>query len=326
MHAKQSRLAPAVRTVLFLLLAALSFQTASNVLRAKSYAEASAAIYAEPRDSLDVIFLGASHMLNAVSPRQLWAEHGIASNNLAQNGQVLPVTYYHLQEALRYQKPRLIVVDIYKAIQESLIDSSASAHYTLDSMTFGPPKLRAVLDLLPPEEWAEYLLDVVAYHSRWKELTAADFQAPDFSERGAQALYDTAPLPDFQVMGEEETAPAAPTALRYLEKIVELCREEGVELLLVAVPFATPEDDDMSRQEVVNGMAAYAAEWGVPYVNMMHATEEMGFDFATDMADIYHNNWLGMEKTTAWLGDYLCAHYDLPDRRGDPDYSGWEEP
>lgn len=325
MRAKPSHLPALLRTAAFLLVLVLALGGASSVLRAKNYASASGAFYLEPENSLDVLLLGSSHMLNAVSPLQLWEERGIVSHNLAQNGQVLPVTYYHLQEALRTQRPRLVVLDVYKAIQDSLIDSHASLHYTLDNMRPGLPKLRAVLDLLPAEEWAQFLLNVTVYHSRWKELTAEDFLPPDATEKGAEALFKITPLPDFQVLPETETAPPAPSALDYLERIVDLCREEAVPLLLVAVPFATPEPDDMNRQQVVNALAAYAEAWGVPFVNMMHHTEEMGFDYGADMADVYHANWRGMEKITAWLGAYLAQAYDLPDRRSDPQYAAWDE-
>lgn len=323
---KFSRLRGAVRAVAFLMLFLFLFQTVSGVLRSKSLKFASAAIYEERRNSLDVIFMGSSHMLNAVSPVQLWTEHGIASNNYGQNGQVLPVSYYALQEALRRQKPKLIVLDIYKVVQDTLIDTKANLHFTLDNMRFGLPKLRAVFDLLPEEDRVEFLLDISLYHTRWKDLTEEDFQPTDTTERGAQALFNTfRPYEGWDVVPESETAVPVEVELDYLERIVDLCRGEKVELLLVAVPFTTPEDDEFSRQATVNAMAAYAAEWDVPFVNLMHRTDEMGFDFSADMADVYHVNWMGMEKVTAWLGDYLAREYELPDHRGEAKYRDWDE-
>lgn len=321
-----SRLRGAARAVAFLLLFLFLFQTVSGVLRSKSMKFAGAAIYEERRNSLDVIFMGSSHMLNAVSPVQLWDEHGIASNNLAQNGQVLPVSYYALQDALRRQKPKLVVLDVYKVVQDTLIDTKANLHFTLDNMRFGLPKLRAVFDLLPEEDRVEFLLDISLYHTRWKDLTEEDFQRTDTTERGAQALFDTfRPYEGWTVLPESETAVPAEVEIRYLEKIVELCRREEVELLLVAVPFTTPEDDEFNRQAVVNAMAGYAGDWGVPFVNLMHRTDEMCFDFSADMADVYHVNWRGMEKVTAWLGGYLAREYALPDHRGEAGYKDWDE-
>ena len=219
-----------------------------------------------------------------------------------------------------------MVLDVYKVVQDSLIDSKASLHYTLDNMSFGLPKLRAIFELLEPEDRAEYLLDIILYHTRWKELTEEDFQKPDTTEKGAQALFTTArPYEGWTVLPESETAPPAEVEIAYLERIVELCRQEGIELLLTAAPFTTPEDDDLNRQAAVNAVTGYAEAWGVPFVNLMHRTEEMDFDFSTDMADTYHVNWRGMEKVTAWLGDYLEGHYSLPDHRGEASYSRWDE-
>lgn len=324
MHAKPSRLPEILRTVIFLLVLALVLYAAAGVLRTKQYASFSAALYQEPENSLDVLLMGSSHMLTGVSPLLLWENYGIVSNNLAQNGQVIPVTYYHLREALRTQKPRLVVLDIYKAMQDSLIDTKASLHYTLDNMRFGLPKIQAALDLAPEEDRGEYLLDLIAYHDRWKELATEDFQPLDLSQKGGETLFYTTPLPDFHPLPETETAELAPSAITYLEKIVELCREEGIKLLMVALPFATPEDDDMNRQQCVNGMAAYARQWDVPYVNMLHLTDEFGFDYGTDLADLYHANRQGMEKITGWLGAYLTEHYALPDHRGEDAYADWD--
>ncbi|MDE7261219.1 MAG: hypothetical protein K2N78_04035 [Oscillospiraceae bacterium] len=324
MRPKPSGLWEVVRTVVFLLVLALVLHVTARVLRSKEYTAYNSAIYDEDRNSLDVLLMGSSHMLTAVSPLQLWEEHGITSNNLAQNGQVIPVTYYQLLEALRTQTPTLVVLDAYKVIQDSLIDAPASLHYTLDGMRPGMPKLRAAFDLLP-EERAEYLVDLIAYHDRWKELTEQDFLPLDTASKGVEVLFSTTPMADFQIFPPEVKEEPAPSAIEYLEKIVDLCRERDISLLLVAVPFATPEDDDMHRQESVNALADYAEDWGVPYINMMHLTGEFGFDYGTDMADIYHVNWRGMEKVTGWLGDYLTEHYDLPDHRGESAYADWDQ-
>lgn len=303
----------ALRAAAFVLLFLLLFQRASGILRDKSYTFATAPLYERGLGDVDVLFMGSSHMLNGVSPLLLEEEQGITSLNLGQNGQVLPVTYYALQEAFRYQRPRLVVLDIYKVVQDSLIDSHVSLHFTLDNMSFGLPKLRAVFDLLPAGERAAYLFDIIAYHTRWKELGEKDFAPADTAGRGAQALYSTqAPYPGWEVIPETETAPPAQVEIEYLEKIVELCRKEKVELLFIALPFTTPEDDPLHRQAAVNSMNAYAQEWDVPFVNMMYRVGEMGLDFHTDMADVYHLNWRGMEKATLWLGEYLAAHYGLP--------------
>ena len=311
-HEKKPARAGVVRTLLFVLLFAALFRAVSAVLEEKRYRDSMAAFYAEPRNSVDVLLLGSSHLHNGVSSPRLLERCGIRSNNFAQNGQVLPQTWFALQEALRRQKPKVVVLDVYKVVQDTLINSRTAMHYTADHMRLGAPKLRMLWELLPAGERAEYLFDLIAYHTRWKELTEADFAPPDTSGLGFEPLTGHyTPWEGWAVLPEEIKAPPAEIEIEYLDRIVSLCREEGIELLLLTVPLTTPEEDELDRQAVLNGMSDYAAEHGLPYLNLMHCAEEMGFDFMTDMADMYHVNARGAEKVTDYLGEYLLSHYSL---------------
>lgn len=307
--------------VTFLLLLALILSLVSEAFRPRD----AQVFYDEPRDSLDVLFLGSSHMLNAVSPMELWREYGMASCNLSENGQVLPVTYYVLLDALRRQSPKLVVVDVYKVVQDTLYDTKSYLHTSLDGMPMGLAKLRAVYDLLPAGERTEFLFDLVLYHDRWRDPEGLQRQTRDPDFKGYAPLTAVAPHEGFLVLPESETASPPKTGVDYLEKIVKLCRDRGVELLFIAAPFTTPVPDDMDRQRRVNAVAELAETWDVPFINMMHRLDEMDFDLSADLADTYHANVSGMKKITAYLGDYIAAHYAVPDRRGDSRYESWDE-
>ena len=306
-----------LRALAFLLLTLALLHAVSEVLEEKRYRDSVAAFYAEPKNSVEVLLLGASKVHNGVSAPQLERDFGIRTNNFAQNGQVLPETYYFLEEALQYQTPKVVVLDPYKVVQDDKTNGRVALHYSTDFLRLGLPKLRMIFDLIEPAERPEYLFNIIAYHTRWKELTDADYLPPDVSEKGTQTLHGHyQPYAGWEVVPEEITAPPAQIQIDYLDRIVALCRERGIELLLVSVPFTTPEDDDLHRQAVCNGMKDYAAENGLPYLNLMHRTEEMGFDFWTDMSDMYHVNAQGMEKVTAYLGAYLTEHYDVGGKQG----------
>ena len=36
-------------------------------------------------------------------------------------------------------------------------------------------------------------------------------------------------------------------------------------------------------------------------------------------------NYMGAEKYTKYLAEYISEHYDVPDRRGDEKYESWSE-
>lgn len=313
-----------LRVVCFLLLFALLFQWVSDVLRPVRHPGGE--FRREPANTLDVLFCGSSRMLNGVSPLRLYEHYGIPSYNLGQNGQVLSVTYYVLLDALTRQKPKVVVLDVYKVIHDTVYGTEGDLHVSMDDVPLGPAKVRSALDLLSPEYRAEFLADIIVYHSRWKELTPESFNTPNGVEKGAQALYGLCQLPEgWSIIPEEQTSPPVALQLEYLEKIVRLCQDRGIEVLLISLPFSTPPDDDLNRQAVINSIAASAERWGVPFINFMYRLDELNFDFTEDMHDVYHLNYKGMDKATLWLGEYLRSQYGLPDRRGEGAYGDWDE-
>ena len=49
-------------------------------------------------------------------------------------------------------------------------------------------------------------------------------------------------------------------------------------------------------------------------------------DYLTDCYDdSSHLNPSGAKKVTAYLGNYMMSHYEIPDRRNDPAYAKWHD-
>ena len=103
--------------------------------------------------------------------------------------------------------------------------------------------------------------------------------------------------------------------MAYLDRIVALCRDQGIELIMVKSPCLYPawyEEWDAWLEE-------YAERNGVAYINAIPLMDEMGIDLATDTYDggIHLNVW-GAEKYTRWLGAYLQERGLIEDQRLDP--------
>lgn len=69
--------------------------------------------YKMERNTVDVLFFGSSHAASSFSPQILYDRYGITSYNLGCEQQNLITSYYWLKEALRFQKPKAIVLDCY---------------------------------------------------------------------------------------------------------------------------------------------------------------------------------------------------------------------
>ena len=67
--------------------------------------------YRQPRDTVDVLAVGTSIAYAGINTNVLWEEYGIAAYDLCSAEQPFWVTYYTLQEALKTQTPRVILLD-----------------------------------------------------------------------------------------------------------------------------------------------------------------------------------------------------------------------
>ena len=271
-------------------------------------------------EDFDVLFLGSSHVIQGVYPMELWADYGIVSYNLGGHGSRIPTTYWTLVQALKKTTPKLVVIDGYYLNGDDKLGEQKSGHThdALDPWPMSLEKLAAVFDLMPDKRNAvEYLWDFVTYHGRWSALTRNDF-APSCVEKGAytyvnvaQPLYRPDPE-DTQVM-EAETV-----GVQYLRKMIRLCQKNGIDVLLTWIPGS---GELTVRAPYANKTGAIAAEHGLNMVNFL-TTEVIDYD--TDCWDNGgHLNPSGARKVTDYLGQYIMANYDIPDRRDDPAYAGW---
>jgi len=103
-----------------------------------------------------------------------------------------------------------------------------------------------------------------------------------------------------------------PASYEYLDKITELCKSSGIELVLLKAPSLYPYwYDEWDKQ-----MIEYAKEHDISYINTLELAEDAGLDFDTDTYDAgLHLNLFGAEKHSIYLGNYLRENFELADHR-----------
>ena len=278
----------------------------------------------------DVLFTGNSRVVNGIYPMELWEKYGIASYNIAANGNTLPVTYWTLMNALDYSQPRLVVVDMNDIdLHDKVSGHSSNVHTAFDCFPLRPNKIRAIYDLmdLPGVEdfdgnqmmdirW-EYLLTLGKYHSRWSELSLADvFLEPNKMKGGNFYISVFGPEP-YEII--DDAAEESGWGFIYLRKIIEACQERGIDILLINLPYPAT----LNQQICANTVEYVAQEYGIPYLNFVNMDQIA--DYTVDLFDPGHLNPSGARKATDFLGDYIRAHYPISDRRGDAAYSHWDQ-
>ena len=318
----------AIRCFCFCIIAVFLIDRAAWILHEKSGANAIEPFYKEEKDSIDVLLCGPSSAYYGISPYGLWGEHGIVSWNIAIGGQPLPSTYYTIKQALNFQTPKVIVVDVLNIYGTSKL--GIVGHNTLDWMPWNGDKLKAIYELTTKEERKEYFCTLLAFHGRWKELTKDDFKSIRTLNRGGGFMFGNEEAKDFvtfPVIDASLCEELNPEVETYLYRIIDLCKERDIKLVLIHMPYysvgETRYGDGIYLQKLYNQVGKIAEKEEVGYIDFLHAFSEDDFSYSEDMHDFVHCNPKGNQKVTEYLGEYLKSHYDLPDKRNDEEYEDW---
>ena len=312
--------------VLFMSGILLPYRYAENVLREKvSDNDTVYRFYQEPGDSIDVLFVGSSHAYRGVSPLELWEESGITSYVLATPSQTFACSYYLIKEGIRTQHPKVVALELYGSAYKADYNGISRLHQAIDCIPFNTVKMELFRELLPRtlsfHERLEFYFPIIRYHSRWDQLTKTDFVMAESSKKGYEI--------DCRITPEEKSEPEAGTkkisgrALEYLDKIIALCKEEQVELVLWQAPMAAS-DQYQNVMKKMNWVMEYAKPQGALIADLERHTEAIGLDYAVDFRDAEHLNAYGVTKITRYLSSFLQNQFSLEDHRGDPAYAAWD--
>ncbi|MDD6194958.1 MAG: hypothetical protein PUB19_08675 [Lachnospiraceae bacterium] len=321
--------------VAFAIIFFMIFNYATFVIRDKSGAQSCVPFYDMDEDA-DVLFLGTSVTFNGISPLDLWNEYGMVSFNLANEGHDLANSYWALKEALNYQQPKVVVIDVSYLTVES---SEPRVHVLLDNMPFGLTKLQAICDLTPKGQWRDYVFPLMFYHGNWENVTTNNFQEVTSINYGAtvaqyskkdDVIFDTSVFAQgLTVLPEDDVCQIPERALTYIDKITALCKENNIQLLFVNYPsYATGETNHGNGEELQrmwNAFSLVADENDVDYLNCLHLIEDIGFDYQKDLRDWRHLSVYGNQKMTSYIGAYIMEHYDVSDRRGEESLAHWND-
>ena len=275
--------------------------------------------YSLQPDSLDVVFLGSSHGVRAFVPQELYNSYGLTSYNLCSQEQSIGVSYYWLKEALRLHKPQVAVLDPFFVFdydpEYPLNMEEPYVRLAMDPMQMSPVKLEAVREICasdPEHDLLSYFLPVIRFHAAWQTVTKEAFQQ-DHTPclMGYRPKYNEVGIEGFKPIsaGEGTKRPMNPVMEKYLERMVQLCEENGVRLLLAKVPGVP-----WITAEKHNAVKAFADAHDLDFIDFNE--EEIfysGLDywFGSDSSDPEHPNHWGACKLTDYIGDFLTGEYGL---------------
>lgn len=318
-----------IKTITFLLILAVTFVAVTQIFIPKwvtgtSVTLVSDGLYEQKEDTIDVCVLGSSQLVYGISCMRLLEEYGISAYSCATGEQPLLCAYFYLLETHKNQNISTVILDtsmLYEVEEESRFRK------TLDSAPFSMNKLAVIRERTRSEEsssFISYLFPIINYHGRWDELGKADLgyiTAESEVYRGnilssnvkrnvsyEKLCVDEDPVDESIQMDENQ--------LRAFEMIVDYCKKENIELLLVKAPKGTW----VGTKTV--GCQELAKEHGLVYIdfNTAEMISELDLDVTRDFWNDDHLNVRGADKFTDYIGNYLLQTGEYEDFRNSPDY------
>ena len=295
-----------IKVVLMLAVLALLLARVWYVVRPKELCSVQDNFRNYPKNTAEVVFIGQSHCFCSVDPNLVAEGYGIECFMLATSGQTVPESYYAAMEALTYQKPKAIVMEVAYCSNDYRTLNDGMTHMFFDGMPLCRAKRLAIEDLIDEENRIYYYMNFGAYHQRWKELSESDYACNLNAPRGEYYSDDVTPNWYIPLESPDASEPMPEEMERYMDMLVDLCNENNVELILFCAPFNTLSEDDgmmdlFRRQRIFHYISDYAKEKGVRYYNFFDELDELyayGLDNETDWKDSQHLNRSGMTKLT----------------------------
>ena len=309
-----------LKSALFFLILIFSWYCIENILKKPNDEKWDASglnyVYDNP-ENYDVFFAGTSVSIMNISCEELYLDYGIKSVTLGEPMQPMFLTYYTIKEALKNQNPKAIVLDTQALFySDELIaerfdkEEQESIHYSLDNMKNNENKMEALKQVKQYKEnidYWDYYSKMYYGHSNWEALDKKYFIRDSLTNiiNGNLMMIGTKetggrnyPISSVTNIGEKETL--IESNLVYLKKIIDLCKEREISLILFrGVPQL---EWSWTRYNTIN---AVAQENNIDFIDINTIEDEIGIDWRTDTTDGLHANISGAKKFSNYIGKFL---------------------
>jgi hypothetical protein len=282
-------------------------------------------LYKQENNTLDVMFMGSSHARFAFDTRIFDERLGIKSFNLSSSGQTPVVGYFALKEALKYQKPKLLVYEAYwKEFGTS--DNTTPSSFVYNYMKGLDSKLQLLFNIRDDKKFAPFVLESLSKTYRYREylkpavrnIKQGKFVKKDYKNTPVKYEYFTYYEngyfgSDYVVKNEKlfKTNPFIKAGkyfkwdnkqIEYYEKTLELCKEKDIEVMVIIAPLPIPTMNFVNNYETYsNELKKITESHGVEFIDYNTGNKETR-TFDNDLFyDSNHLNFKGTRKLDEML-------------------------
>ena len=332
--------------VLFLLCAGLLFCYLNKVFSmgdADANRQTFKAFYAEPKNTIDVMYLGTSASNRYFINPLAYEEEGMACFTIATMGMPMFFVPDLIDEVQKTQDPHVYVIELRWLLKNRDLITDAHIRRVTDNLKMTGTKKHAIDTAFAEMDGSkgmlgditdrkvDYYFPIIKYHSRFAqgELTRNDWKLTSTKNKTkgyVMSFNTTKQVNQFPGIISEKRAPLSDIAEDALKATLDKCDSltaRGDQVIFVLSPYCCLK----GQKPIFNTAFDLIRDRGYTVLdfNTQEMYDELGLDFNKDYYNSKHVNYLGAEKFTRYLTKYLKDHYDLPDHRGEAEYESWED-
>lgn len=279
--------------------------------------------YLEEKNSLDMVYIGASTVYTDYSAPLAWHEFGITSYSLATNSAPMGVAKSMVKEVLKYQNPKLILIDINGILYDDSDEvKEASLRRWIDNMKYSDNKMETIKELVPKDEQKNYYNSLVKYHNNWEKVD-------EYLKATRRELYMKKNKENLAILGDEGSTKITPQNnlidIKNYQNCAPMYKKSGQHLIDL-LEYLTKENitnvvfTNMPRyyttkmigeRERFNEAKRNIKAYGYTCIDLDDHVEQIGLDSQNDFYNTNHLNIYGREKTTKYLISYLMKYHDI---------------
>lgn len=285
------------------------------------------------QENIDTLFIGSSLVYCGYDPRildEVWGENTYIAGTPIQKADG---SYYLLKEVLKKNDIKTVYVDTYNRHYIDEPEERTKGHmelvyYITDYMKNGWDRFEFLINasgkehyinsFFVPSRYGNYLLDLERMEKIIKVKRREEYSAytlPEGFYKGAMFTLGQSGNPNLIAKIDEanygpiEEQAISNYSLRCLDKMVELCKKEGIRLVLVGTPVPHLYIDSVVNYDNYhNYMKKYAKQNNIEFYNFnLCKTDYLNFEKA-DFLDMQHLSGIGNEKYSRFFADFMVNY------------------
>ena len=302
-------------------------------------------IYTENAPNYDkkyaVQVFGSCHSYTSFNPIKFEEDTGISAYVYGNPGEIIPTTYVRMYEQFKKNLPKVALVEIWGI--------NPYETYDTQSRIFGN-YLERNLEILPlslkkNEVIKDFSLDMIEMNSviysyknrlldgtlknldfdydfaKVKEYTS-DYVFSEMSKRLIYNGYKKNPsrsITDYPkrqaYVGKDDIVQIEWDIVKYINKIIRLCKEKSVELIFYRSPYISQKNE----LKKLNHLNIICEENNILFINL---EDEISYNYTNDFLDYEHLSEIGANKSTEFLEHFILEklNCDITNRQLDSDY------